>query len=149
MQSNKINMLKVIQSSKTDEKEPNIKELQNKLCQANKIAAEKIRQLNKLKQDIVPEEEDVMLSWDRKNPSIRNKNDAVSTQNEWNRKTDSLASDLEAFKKFVTEELFSLKTCVKTVKQLNRSIDQPISWQYSKTSKPVPYQENLDAQQNI
>ena len=61
MQSNKIKMFKVIQSSKT-EKEPNIKELQNKLCQANKIAAEKIKQLNKLKQDIVPEEEDIMLS---------------------------------------------------------------------------------------
>ena len=90
-----------------------------------------------------------MLSWGRKNPSLPNKNDAVSTQNEWNRKTDSLASDLEAFKKFVTEELFSLKTCVKTIKQLNRSTDQPISWQYSKTSKPVPYQENIDAQQNI
>ena len=149
MQSNKIKMLKVIQSSKTEEKEPNIKELQNKLCQANKIAAEKIKQLNKLKQDIVPEEEDIMLSWGRKNPSLRNKNDAVSTQNEWNRKTDSLASDLEAFKKFVTEEQFSLKTCVKTVKQLNWSIDQPISWQYSETSKPVPYQKNIDAQQNI
>ena len=61
MQSNKIKMFKVIQSSKT-EKEPNIKELQNKLCQADKIAAEKIKQLNKLKQDIVPEEEDIMLS---------------------------------------------------------------------------------------
>ena len=61
MQSNKIKMFKVIQSSKT-EKEPNIKELQNKLCQANKIAAEKIKQLNKLKHDIVPEEEDIMLS---------------------------------------------------------------------------------------
>ena len=61
MQSNKIKMFKVIQSSKT-EKEPNIKELQNKLCQGNKIAAEKIKQLNKLKQDTVPEEEDVMLS---------------------------------------------------------------------------------------
>ena len=61
MQSNKIKIFKVIQSSKT-EKEPNIKELQNKLCQANKIAAEKIKQLNKLKQDIVPEEEDIMLS---------------------------------------------------------------------------------------
>ena len=60
MQSNKIKIFKVIQSSKT-EKEPNIKELQNKLCQANKIAAEKIKQLNKLKQDIVPEEEDIML----------------------------------------------------------------------------------------
>ena len=148
MQSNKIKMLKVIQSSKT-EKEPNIKELQNKLCQANKIAAEKIKQLNKLKQDIVPEEEDIMLSWGRKNPSLRNKNDAVSTKNEWNRKTDSLASDLEAFKKFVTEELFSLKTWVITIKQLNRSTDQPISWQYPKTSKPVPYQENINAQQNI
>ena len=34
---------------------------------------------------------------------------------------------MNAFKKFVTEELFSLKTCVKTIKQLNRSIDQPIS----------------------
>ena len=34
MQSNKIKMFKVIQSSKT-EKEPKIKELQNKLCQAN------------------------------------------------------------------------------------------------------------------
>ena len=61
MQSNKIKMFKVIQSSKTG-KEPNIKELQNKLCQANKIAAEKIKQLNKLKQDIVPEEDDIMLS---------------------------------------------------------------------------------------
>ena len=61
MQSNKIKMFKVIQSSKT-EKEPNIKELQNKLCQADKIAAEKIKQLNKLKQDIVPEDEDIMLS---------------------------------------------------------------------------------------
>ena len=61
MQSNKIKMFKVIQSSKTG-KEPNIKELQNKLCQANKIAAEKIKQLNKLKQDIVPEEKDIMLS---------------------------------------------------------------------------------------
>ena len=61
MQSNKIKIFKVIQSSKT-EKEPNIKELQNKLCQANKIAAEKIKQLNKLKQYIAPEEEDIMLS---------------------------------------------------------------------------------------
>ena len=61
MQSNNIKMFKVIQSSKT-EKEPNIKELQNKLCQANKIAAEKIKQLNKLKQYIAPEEEDIMLS---------------------------------------------------------------------------------------
>ena len=41
LQSNKIKMLKVVHSSKTEEKEPNIKELQNKLCQANKIAAEK------------------------------------------------------------------------------------------------------------
>ena len=40
LQSNKIKMLKVVHSSKTEEKEPNIKELQNKLCQANKIAAE-------------------------------------------------------------------------------------------------------------
>ena len=62
LQSNKIKMLKVVHSSKTEEKEPNIKELQNKLCQANKIAAEKIKQLNKLKHDIVPEEEDIMLS---------------------------------------------------------------------------------------
>ena len=149
MQSSKIKMLKAIQSSKTEEKEPNIKELQNELCQANKIATEKMKQLNKLKQDIVPEKEDIMLSWGRKNSSLRNKNDAVSTQNERNRKTDSLASDLEAFKKFVIEELFFIKTCVKTVKQLNRSTDQPISWQYSKTSKPGPYQENIDEQQNI
>ena len=90
-----------------------------------------------------------MLSWGRKNPSLPNKNDAVSTQNEWNRKTDSLASDLEVFKKFATEELISLETCGKTAKQLNQSIDQPISWQYFKTSKPKPYQENIDAQQNI
>ena len=41
LQSNKIKMLKVVHSSKTEEKEPNIKELQNKLCEANKIAAEK------------------------------------------------------------------------------------------------------------
>ena len=57
-----------------------------------------------------------MLSWGRKNVSLRNKNDIVSTQNERNRKTGSLASDLEVFKKFVTEELFSRKTCVETVR---------------------------------
>ena len=53
-----------------------------------------------------------MLSWGRKNPSLRNKKYIVSTQNERNREMHSLGSDLDAFNKFVTEELFSLKTCV-------------------------------------
>ena len=48
-----------------------------------------------------------MLSWGRKSPSLRNKNDIPSTQNERNREVNSLASDLEEVKKFVTEELFS------------------------------------------
>ena len=53
-----------------------------------------------------------MLSWGRKSSCLRNKNDIASAQNERNPEIDSLASDLEEFKKFVTEELFSLKNCV-------------------------------------
>ena len=52
MRSNQIKTLKVIQSSKTEEKESHIKELQNKLRQANKIAAAKTKELTKLKRDI-------------------------------------------------------------------------------------------------
>ena len=59
MRSNEIKTLKVMQSSKTEAKESHIKELQNKLCQANKIAADKTKEL---KQNIVPEEQDIMLS---------------------------------------------------------------------------------------
>ena len=70
MQSNEIKALKVMQSSKTEKKkkESRIKELQNKLRQANKIVADKI----KLKPDIVivPEEQDIMLLWGRQNPSL-------------------------------------------------------------------------------
>ena len=57
-----------------------------------------------------------MPSWGRKSLSLRNKNDITSTQIGRNRETDSLPTDLEDFKKFVTEELFSLKTCVETVR---------------------------------
>ena len=53
-------------------------------------------------------------SWGRKNPSLQNKNDIASTQNEKNHEIDSLVSYLEVFKKFVTEELSSLKTCIET-----------------------------------
>ena len=56
------------------------------------------------------------LSWDRKSPSLQNKNDIPYTKNERNREIDSLASDLEEFKKFVTAEVFALKPCVETVK---------------------------------
>ena len=70
MRSNEIKALKVMQSSKTEKKkkESRIKELQNKLRQANKIVADKI----KLKPDIVivPEEQDIMLLWGRQNPSL-------------------------------------------------------------------------------
>ena len=61
-----------MQSYKTEKKkkkkESRIKELQNKLRQANKIVADKI----KLKPDIVivPEEQDIMLLWGRQNPSL-------------------------------------------------------------------------------
>ena len=41
-----------------------------------------------------------MLSWGRKNPSLRNKNDIGSTGNF---ETDRLVSDLKAFEKIVTE----------------------------------------------
>ena len=58
----------------------------------------------------------MMLSWDRKSPSLQNKNDIPYTKNERNREIDSLASDLEDIKKFVRAELFALKTCVETVK---------------------------------
>ena len=125
MPSNEIKTLKVMQSSKTEEKQSHIKELQNILHQAYEIAGDKTKELNKLKRDIVSEEQYIMLSWGRKNPSLRNKNDIASTQNERNCfdiEIDSLASDLEAFKKFITEELFSLKACVETVR--NSGIDQ-------------------------
>ena len=122
MRSNEIKTLKVMHISKTEEKESHIKEFQNKLRQANKIAADKRKELNKLKRDIVPDEQDVMLSCGWKSPSLRNKNDISSTQNERNHEIDSLASDLEQFKKFVTEELFSLKTRVETVR--NSGTDQ-------------------------
>ena len=151
MRSNEIKTLKVMQSSKTEAKESHIKELQNKLCQANKIAADKTKEL---KQNIVPEEQNIMLSWGRKNPSLRNKKDIISTQNERNHETDSLASDLGAFKKFVKEELFSLKTCVETVrnsgtdqncettdkqKSLNRRQDQQEKYhQYQNVDKRRP-----------
>ena len=36
-----------------------IKELQNKHCQANKIAADKSKKLNKLKGDIIPEKKSI------------------------------------------------------------------------------------------
>ena len=49
MQSNEIKTLKVMHSSKTEEEESHIKELQNKLRQSNKITAEKTKELNKLK----------------------------------------------------------------------------------------------------
>ena len=49
------------------------------------------------------------LSWDRKSPSLQNKSDIPYTKNERNREIDSLASDLEEFKKFV-------RTCVETIK---------------------------------
>ena len=58
----------------------------------------------------------MMLSWDRKSPSLQNKNDIPYTKNERNREIDSLASDLEDIKKFVRVELFALKTYVETVK---------------------------------
>ena len=125
VRSNEIKTLKVMQSSKTEEKQSHIKELQNILHQAYEIAGDKTKELNKLKRDIVSEEQYIMLSWCRKNPSLRNKNDIASTQNERNCfdiEIDSLASDLEAFKKFITEELFSLKACVETVR--NSGIDQ-------------------------
>ena len=117
MQSNELKTLKFMQSSKTEEKESHIKEIQNKLHQANKIAADKTKELSKLKRDIFPKEQDIMLSWGIKNPSLRIiKNDIASTQNERNHEIDSLTSNLEAFKQFITEELFSFKTCVETVK---------------------------------
>ena len=56
------------------------------------------------------------MVWDIKSPSLQYKNDIPSMQNERNCKTDSLASDFEQFKKFVSEELLSLKTCVETVR---------------------------------
>ena len=122
MRSNEIKALKVMQSSKTEKKkkESRIKELQNKLRQANKIVADK----TKLKPDIVivPEGQDIMLLWGRQNPSLRNKNDIAFTQNERSREIENLASDLKAFKKFVTEEIFSLKACVETVR--NSRTDQ-------------------------
>ena len=133
-----------------------------------------------------------MLSWGRKNPSLENKNDIVSTQNERNREIDNLASDLEAFKRFVKEELFSHKICVKTLRnsgtdQKSEITDKQNHWIKDKTikenttnirmwakddhlqlltnilkikqhlqklhrdldSKPVPYQENFEAQWNI
>ena len=64
----------------------------------------------------------MMLSWDRKSPSLQNKSDTPYTKNERNREIDSLASDLEDIKKFVRVELFALKTCVETVK--SRRTDQ-------------------------
>ena len=79
MPSNEIKTLKVMQSSKTEEKESHIKELQNKLHQAYEIAGDKTKELNKLKRDIVSEEQDIILSWGRKNLSLRNKNDIAST----------------------------------------------------------------------
>ena len=83
MQSNELKTLKFMQSSKTEEKESHIKEIQNKLHQANKIAADKTKELSKLKRDIFPKEQDIMLSWGIKNPSLRIiKNDIASTQNE-------------------------------------------------------------------
>ena len=63
-----------------------------------------------------------MLSWGRKSPSLQNKSDIPSSQNERNREIDSLANDLEEFKKFVTEELLSRKTFVETVR--NSQTDQ-------------------------
>lgn len=114
--SNKIETLKVMHSSKTEKKESHFKELQNKLRQANKIAANKTKELHQLNLVIVPEEQGIMPSWGRKSLSLRNKNDITSTQIGRNRETDSLATDLEDFKKFITEELFSLKTCVETVR---------------------------------
>ena len=95
-----------MQSSKTEEKESQIKKFQKDLRQANKI--------NKLKRDIVPEFRDIMLSRGRINLSLRNKNNIASTQIETNLENDSLANDLEAFKKFVTEE--TLTICVKNVR---------------------------------
>ena len=113
MRSNEIKTLKVMHISKTEEKESHIKEFQNKLRQANKIAADKTKELNKLKRDIVPDEQDVMLSCGWKSPSLRNKNDMSSTQNERNHEIDSLASDLEQFKKFVQKNYFLLKLVLK------------------------------------
>ena len=66
MGSNEIKTWKVIKSSKTVEKASHIK----KRRQANKTAAGKRKELNKLKRDIVPEEQDIMPSWGRKNPSL-------------------------------------------------------------------------------
>ena len=59
MWSNEIKTLKVMQSSKTEEKESQIKKFQKDLRQANKI--------NKLKRDIVPEFGDIILSRGRIN----------------------------------------------------------------------------------
>ena len=64
----------------------------------------------------------MMQPWGSKSPSLRNKNDKSSTQNERTREIDSLASGPKVFKKFVTEELFFLKTCVETVR--NSGTDQ-------------------------
>ena len=114
--SNKIETLKVMHSSKTEKKGSHFKELQNKLRQANQIAADKTKELHQLNLVIVPEEQGIMPSWGRKSLSLRNKNDITSTQIGRNRETDSLPTDLEDFKKFVTEELFSFKTCVETVR---------------------------------
>ena len=83
--------------------EYHIKELQNKLRQANKIVSDKTEELNKLAlRGIISEEQDITLSSGRKSPSLRNKNDMPSTQSERNREIDSLASDLKEFIKFVT-----------------------------------------------
>lgn len=82
-----------------------------------------------------------MLSWGRKTPSLRNKNDITSTQIERNRETDSLSIDLEDFKKFVTEELFSLKTCAETVR--NRGTDQ----NYETTEKQKSLNRRQDQQE--
>ena len=69
MLSNEIKTLKVMHSSKTAEKESHIEEFQNKPRQENKIAADKTKELNKLKRDIVREEQDIMLLWGRESPS--------------------------------------------------------------------------------
>lgn len=137
MGSNETKTWKVIQSSKTLEKAFHIK----KRRQANKTAADKRKELNKLKRDIVPEEQDIMLSWGRKNPSLRNKKYMVSTQNARNREMESLGSNLDAFNKFVTGELFSLKTCVETVR------DSRIDQNCETTDKQKPLNQRQDQQE--
>ena len=92
-------------------KEFHIKELQNKFRQTNKIAADKRKGLGKLKRSIVPEEQDIMLSWGRKSPSLGYKNDIPSTENKKSRGINSLASDRGS-----DSELSSCKTCVKTAR---------------------------------